>query len=133
MRYCNPLYDWPGTGGVVTQTEWFSTSAAVASELPTGGGYRHGGYTGATTAALTATGFRTRYPPPGGSTTLAAGVPYPAATGMLAEVVPKGAHAQASTCYWKNQDTVVVAPKNGAAALFASVSAIAFGAAVLAI
>jgi len=139
VRYCNPLYDWPGTGGVVTQTQWFSTSAAVASELPTGGGYRHGGYAGASTDA-TVTAFRTRYPPgtngvysPPAGNVRVADVPYPAATGMLAEVVPKGAHAQASTCYWKNQDTVVVAPKNGAAALFASVSAIAFGAAVLAI
>lgn len=68
-----------------------------------------------------------------GATTLAVGVHYPAMTGMLPEVVPKGTRPLASTCYWKNKDTTTTGPKNGAAALFASVSAIAFGAAVLAI
>lgn len=126
MRYCNPSYDWPGTGD-------FLATAQGSAEAATGGGWRSGTYLGQAAAvtnlwgAAAATGAT---PVTGRAWEL---VPYPAATGMLAEVVPKGTRGLASTCYWKNKDTVVVAPKNGAAALFASVSAIAFGAAVLAI
>lgn len=117
VRYCNPTYDWAGTGD-------FLATAQAANEAATGGGWREGRWGGQLAPATTYWGL---------ATNAAENVPYPAATGMLAEVVPKGTRALASTCYWKNKDTVVAAPKNGAAALFASVSAIAFGAAVLAI
>jgi len=121
VRYCNPTYDWAGTGD-------FLGTAQAPNEAPTGGGWREGRY-----GAGQPTSVTNLYGPNGGTGAVTSGVPYPAATGMLAEVVPQGARPLASTCYWKDADTVVVAPKNGAAALFASVSAIAFGAAVLAI
>lgn len=125
VRYCNPTYDWQGTGN------FLGAAAPTAGEAPTGGGFRHGQYTGQPASVGTLYGGTTSGSPVVYAATQ--GVPYPAATGMLPEVVPAGTRTLASTCYWKNQDTVVNAPKNGAAALFASVSAIAFGAAVLAI
>lgn len=129
MRYCNPTYDWAGTGSFLGTAQ-----ASAVTEVATGGGWREGRYAGQPTSVTSLWGQAVAT----GVATAVAGaavemVPYPAATGMLAEVVPKGTRPLASTCYWKNKDTVVVAPKNGAAALFASVSAIAFGAAVLAI
>jgi len=116
VRYCNPTYDWAGTG------DFLAGVSPGAADLATGGGWRGGLYTGAAASVTNVWG-----------TVKTHDVPYPAATGMLAEVVPKGARTLASTCYWKNADVQVTAPKNGAAALFASVSALAFGAAVLAI
>lgn len=105
----------------------------MSAEAATGGGWRTGTYLGqpASVYNLWGQAIATSATPVAGRAWEM--VPYPAATGMLAEVVPAGTRPLASTCYWKNKDTVVVAPKNGAAALFASVSAIAFGAAVLAI
>lgn len=129
VRYCNPTYDWAGTGD-------FLATAQAAGDAPTGGGWRQGSFSGCGAGTACAAAAALYTPTTAGAAAPAAlteGVHYPAATGMLAEVVPKGTRALASTCYWKNQDTAAVGPKNGAAALFASVSAIAFGAAVLAI
>lgn len=141
VRYCNPTYDWSGTGG--TSAFLGGVAVVATAEAPTGGGWRWGAYAGQSTAVHNIYGSAAAYAPTGtpvaaqtgsaGSWGMSWDVPYPAATGMLAEVVPKGTRPLASTCYWKNSDVAVIAPKNGAAALFASVSAIAFGAAVLAI
>jgi len=114
VKVCSPIY------GLTTAAYTTATNNAAARTLKEYGGGNLQGVMG--TSAASALGAVTWY-----------ASRYSGMTGLLPEVVPKGTAKQDSTCTWADKVVVTAGPKNGAAAMIASMTALALGAAALAI
>lgn len=112
VRYCSPTYGLSAT----RLTEARKTTGSVGAAV--GNGYLQG------VAGIIAAGaFGAAFYP----------AKYSAMTGLLPEVVPRGNIVEPSTCSWTDATVTTAGPSNGAAAMVASMTALALGAAALAL
>lgn len=114
VRYCSPTYGLSATR--LTAARATAATSVLGAEV--GNGYLQG--VAGTVAAATFSG--TFYP-----------AKYSAMTGLLPEVVPRGNIVEPSTCSWTDATVATAGPSNGAAAMVASMTALALGAAALAL
>jgi hypothetical protein len=115
VRYCSPTYGLSATR--LTAARATGTGDNLGAEV--GNGYLQG------VAGIVKANFNppnTFYP-----------AKYSAMTGLLPEVVPRGNIVEPSTCSWTDATVTTAGPSNGAAAMVASMTALALGAAALAL
>lgn len=117
VRYCSPTYGLSVTQRTAALKKTINTDLSATG---VGNGYLQGvtGKIGGSFKAFD----NTFYP-----------AKYSAMTGLLPEVVPRGNIVEPSTCSWADATVTTAGPSNGAAAMVASMTALALGAAALAL